>query len=66
VDTVSLNEFHQYEIAFTDSSYLFKVNKTVELPRSCKSAADGYKLYPYFGGNEPAPHEVTIVIEDLQ
>jgi hypothetical protein len=66
VDTVSLNEFHQCEIAFTDSSYIFKVNNTVELPRSCKSKADGYKLYPYFGGDETAPHKVTIVIEDLK
>jgi hypothetical protein len=67
VDTVSLNEFHQYEITFTDSSYIFKVNNnTVELPRSCKNAADGYKLYPYFGGNEAAPHKVTILIEDLK
>jgi hypothetical protein len=66
VDSVSLNEFHQYEIAFTDSSYVFKVNNSVELPRGCKSEADGYKLYPYFGGDEAAPHEVTIVIEDLK
>jgi hypothetical protein len=66
VDSVTLNKFYQYEIAFTDSSYIFKVNNTVELPRSCKSAADGYKLYPYFGGDEAAPHKVTIVIEDVK
>jgi hypothetical protein len=67
VDTVSLDKFHEYEIAFTDSNYIFKLNDSiVELPRSCSNAADGYKLYPYFGGDETAPHEVTIAIEDLE
>lgn len=66
VDAVSLNKFYQYQIAFTDSSYIFKVNNSVELSRSCKGTADGYKLYPYFGGDEPAPHEISIVIEDLK
>jgi hypothetical protein len=66
VEAVSLNAYHTFEIAFTDTSYIFKVNdKTVALPRHCKGTAEGYKLYPYFGGDEPAPHEVTILIEDL-
>jgi hypothetical protein len=25
----------------------------------------GYKLFPYFGGDELAPHDVKILIEDL-
>jgi hypothetical protein len=56
-----------YEIIFTDTEYIFHVdNSTVSLPRHCSDDASGYKLYPYFGGDEAAPHEITIEIEDLE
>jgi hypothetical protein len=67
IDTISLNAFHTYEIIFGDSNYTFKLNNvSVELPRLCQNEASGYKLYPYFGGDETAPHEITIMIQDIQ
>lgn len=67
VDTVSLNIFHTYEIVFTDSSYVFKLNDSfTQMPRACQKEANGYKLYPYFGGDETAPHEITIIIDDIE
>ncbi len=47
-------------------SYYFTVNgKTKSMPRAAKtSAGSGYRLYPYFGGDEPAPHTVTIQISE--
>jgi hypothetical protein len=66
IDSVPLNEFHEYEIIFNDEEYQFRLDsKTVKLPRSCKGVAKGYQLYPYFGGDETAPHAVTIWIEEL-
>jgi hypothetical protein len=66
ITAVALNSSNVYELSFTNSSYIFKVNDVaVTLPRSCQNEADGYKLYPYFGGDEPAPHEIKIRIEDL-
>jgi hypothetical protein len=66
IDSVPLNEFHEYEIIFNDEEYQFRLDsKTATLPRSCKGVAKGYQLYPYFGGDETAPHAVTIWIEEL-
>ena len=46
--------------------YLFTVNgKTTTMPRAATTAkGSGYRLYPYFGGEEPAPHTVTIQISE--
>lgn len=46
-------------------SYVFSVNDTsVIMPRlSTTPKAKGYMLYPYFGGDETAPHEVRIWIK---
>lgn len=67
IDTVEINKKYKYEIAFTDSAYVFSVNNTsITLARSCSNMAGGYKLYPYFGGDEPAPHDITIHIGDVE
>ncbi len=46
--------------------YLFSVDENTEtVPRLSKTpTAKGYRLYPYFGGNEAAPHEVRIWIRE--
>jgi hypothetical protein len=63
---VDLNTYHHYEIVFTENQYIFSLNDvTAKLPRHCSDKARGYKLFPYFGGNETAPHDVAIWIEDL-
>lgn len=52
-------------IKVSGSHYIFEVNvKQTILPRASTTAtARGYLLYPYFGGNETAPHDVHIWIE---
>lgn len=51
----------------TATHYIFSVgDKKEQLPRmSTTPLAKGYQLYPYFGGDETAPHEVRIWIKDL-
>jgi hypothetical protein len=67
VDTVSLNQFHEYKISFEKNKYVFQLNnKVVEMPRMCEDKALGYKLFPYFGGDEAAPKNISIWIEELQ
>lgn len=46
-------------------TYRFVVNgQSWTLPRQATTAlGKGYQLYPYFGGDEPAPHEVRIWIK---
>ena len=53
-------------IQATNSSYLFTVNGTTErMPRMASTPkAKGYQLYPYFGGDETAPHDINIWIKN--
>lgn len=54
-------------IKVTSTNYLFSVNGvTTQLPRTATTEkAKGYQLYPYFGGNELAPHQINIWIQNL-
>jgi hypothetical protein len=54
-------------ISLSGSTYVFNVNgKTVTLSRGpSTSTASGYQLYPYFGGDEVAPHDILIKIKNL-
>jgi hypothetical protein len=54
-------------IKLAGSTYLFTVNGvSVSLPRGPSTAqASGYQQYPYFGGDETAPHLITIMIKSL-
>ncbi len=65
--TVPLNTASDYELIIQPSYYLFKLNGKVDtLSRGCSgNTAVGYKLYPYFGGDESAPHDITIKIKEL-
>lgn len=49
------------------SSYLFTVNGAVtSMPRTATTEkAKGYQLYPYFGGDESAPHQIDIWIKTV-
>jgi hypothetical protein len=55
-------------IQVTASSYLFTVNGVTErLPRMAATPkGKGYQLYPYFGGDETAPHDINIWIKNLE
>ena len=67
IKTVGINTTSLYELQFTDSTYTFRVDDSVvSLPRQCREQARGYKLYPYFGGDEAAPHDIRICIQDLE
>lgn len=67
IGAVSIGEQHTCSIKVSGSSYIFTVDgKSITMPReSAGDAAVGYKLYPYFGGDETAPHDMTISIKEL-
>jgi hypothetical protein len=54
-------------IKLSEETYLFTVNNvSINLPRGTSGIqASGYQQYPYFGGNEVAPHLITILIKRL-
>lgn len=68
IGTVDLNKTYRYSITISNDEYIFKLgNKpTVTMKRGCTGdSGDKTKLYPYFGGTEPAPQDITIAIKDL-
>lgn len=64
---ISIASENKCSIKVTDSTYIFSLNSiTTSMPRKSTTAkAVGYKLFPYFGGDEIAPHDVFIYIKDL-
>jgi hypothetical protein len=63
--TVNKNEVVSYEIRLSPSSYtfIFRDQETV-IPRGSTCDVGAYLiLWPYFGGQKPAPHDVTIYLK---
>ncbi|SFF83855.1 hypothetical protein [Pontibacter chinhatensis] len=55
------------ELRVEEDKYVFVMyGQQVAMPRACTGTAEGYQLYPYFGGDETAPHDITISIKELQ
>jgi hypothetical protein len=49
------------------NSYSFDIDgKTASIPRQCSGNYDRYRLFPYFGGDETAPHDIRITITELK
>jgi len=66
IGAVDLNESYQYELSIQDEFYVFELEgyDPVYMDRIniCNKGLY-YMLYPYFGGNEKAPHEIVIQIK---
>jgi len=66
IGVVELNQAYNYELSFSGNTYHFTLQgyPTVTIPR--ESNCDYgiyYMLFPYFGGDERAPHDVSIKIK---
>ncbi|MEO5997667.1 MAG: hypothetical protein ABIN89_13085 [Chitinophagaceae bacterium] len=61
-----LNKTINCSIKAEKNYYYFKADSHKDsIPRYCADFKDyRYKLFPYFGGDETAPHEITILIEE--
>lgn len=62
IAVVNLNEWNTFELTNTGTAYAFKVNHILflyEKDSNCVTKYN-YMLYPYFGGDEVAPHDITI------
>ena len=67
IGTVNIGTENFCSIKVAGNKYVFMLNdKTLIMPRTSKTPKGmGYKLYPYFGGDELAPHQITIFIKEL-
>jgi hypothetical protein len=64
IGTIEIGSTVNCSIRPQGNVYVFTVNGSkVEMPRlSVTETAIGYQLYPYFGGDEMAPHSINIWI----
>ena len=65
--TVKIGAENSCSITVSGNKYIFNLNgaETVMPRASTTELAEGYQLYPYFGGDESAPHAISIWIEEL-
>lgn len=67
ITSVALNKEITYSLELKENEYVFNLqDTTIIMARSCSESTSSYKLFPYFGGDEKAPHDITILIEDLE
>ena len=64
---LKIGSIYDCSIEVNKEQYIFRVNDiSVPMPRlSTTITGNGYKLYPYFGGDETAPHDIRIWIKEL-
>ena len=67
ITTCKIGEVFNCSIKVDKKNYTFFVgDKSVTLERAVVTeVAEGYQLYPYFGGDETAPHNINIFISVL-
>lgn len=66
IQKVDLNKSYDMKVAIDGGEYVFSIDgqESVRLPRGCdKKFSVKYKLYPYFGGDENAPHDIHIDLD---
>jgi hypothetical protein len=68
VDSVKIGKAFTCSVHAIDGKYQFAVGeKVVTIQRLCNEYGSGFnKLYPYFGGDETAPHDIRIYIREQQ
>ncbi|HSB94248.1 MAG TPA: hypothetical protein VLC28_14085 [Flavitalea sp.] len=66
IGNVQPGEPHSYSIRIDNSHYIFQFDNKVEyMHREIRdSVLNGYSLYPYFGGDETAPHDIRIYLKE--
>ena len=64
---VEIGQENTCSVRVLEQRYVFSLNKISDtLHRSSTTSSGvGYKLFPYFGGNEVAPHDIHIKIKEL-
>lgn len=65
--TIAIGKEINCSIKVLPNNYVFSVDgkETLMLRTSPTPTGVGYKLFPYFGGHETAPHEVVILVKEL-
>lgn len=64
--SLTLDTAYEMRIHATNDRYIFQINQEKwEFERGCSGQVIGYKLYPYFGGDEVAPQDINVKLNRL-
>ena len=64
ITDVDLDFSYDYNIMLTEDYYIITVDGIIDsISRPCNGVYNSYYLYPYFGGDEKAPHDIVIKIK---
>jgi hypothetical protein len=61
--SIKTDSSYNYEIFKTNTNYIFVFNGNQIIMDRGDNLGVGYLLFPYFGGTEKAPHDITIKIK---
>jgi hypothetical protein len=62
---IDINQPYKCSIELTEDYYILGIEGTYfYIDRPCSQNFTRYYLYPYFGGDETAPHDITIRIKE--
>jgi hypothetical protein len=66
ISNIEIGKTYYCSIKVVADKYLFTLNgsTTEMIRRATTPVAKGYKLFPYFGGDETAPHEIRIWLRE--
>jgi len=64
---ITIDSVYTCAIIIEDNRYIYKINDVPydTVTRGCSGGCTKYYLYPYFGGDEVAPRDITIKIKDI-
>jgi len=67
IKSIDIDQIVDFSITFDHRNYYMSVGgDVVTVPRPCGGGGiRKYYLWPYFGGNEVAPHDIKIKIKDI-
>lgn len=66
IKNIEINKPINLEIDIIDGFYVLTVDRVSKYTtRPCSGDYKRYKLYPYFGGDEKAPHSINIKIKEM-
>ena len=65
IKSININQVYTLSLDITEDHYILCVDNVCTLTdRTCMKNYKRYYLYPYFGGDETAPHDITIRIKE--
>lgn len=67
ISTININNVINIEMLFANENYIICIDGICDtMPRSCTEwTGRKFALCPYFGGDETAPHDITIKIKSI-